>query len=120
MNIHPFVEDPADYRSIVGSRPYIIMAALESGKKIDRKDKNWMAEKMKESSIRGNCFNDSILLLGWCFNFSNYTNTYLVKQYGTWSEYHAPDATSLRNAICGKIDKIINLTKYNNEKKKKK
>ena len=43
----------------------------------------------------------------WKLHFRNSLKNYVVKQYGRWSEYWAPDKTSLRTAIYGRIDKIV-------------
>ena len=45
-------------------------------------------------------------LMGWAYDFKPYLRKYLVKQYGQWQEYYAPNKTSLRNTIYGRIDKI--------------
>ena len=45
--------------------------------------------------------------MGWQYDFRNSLKNYVVKQYGHWSEYWAPDKTSLRKAIYGRIDKIV-------------
>jgi len=46
-------------------------------------------------------------LAGWCFDFNPYLKTYLVKQYGQWAEYKAPNKTLLRRSLYGKVDKIF-------------
>ena len=45
-------------------------------------------------------------LMGWAYNFKPYLKKYLVKQYGQWQEYYAPNKTTLRRTIYGRIDKI--------------
>ena len=42
---------------------------------------------------------------GWAYYFD--MPKFLVKQHGQWSEYFAPNKTALRNAIYGRIEKIV-------------
>ena len=49
-------------------------------------------------------------LMGWAYNFRPYLKKYLIKQYGQWSEYYAPNKTTLRSTIYGRIDKIVEIT----------
>ena len=46
-------------------------------------------------------------LHGWYFDFTPFLKTYMVKQYGEWSEYKAPNKTLLRRSLYGKIEKIV-------------
>ncbi len=46
-------------------------------------------------------------LRGWEFNFRPYMKRFVVRQYGTWQEYYAPNKTALRNSIYGEIQKIV-------------
>lgn len=46
-------------------------------------------------------------LAGWLYQFN--MPKFLVKQYGEWHEYYAPNKTCLRNALFGRIEKIIEL-----------
>lgn len=48
-------------------------------------------------------------LSGWIYDFNPFMNTYLVKQYDSWSEYKAPNKTLLRNTIYGRITKIVQI-----------
>jgi hypothetical protein len=45
-------------------------------------------------------------LSGWAYNFRPYLKKYVVKQYDQWQEYYAPNKTSLRATLYGRIDKI--------------
>lgn len=42
---------------------------------------------------------------GWAYYFD--MPKFLVKQYGEWREYFAPNKTALRKALYGRIDRII-------------
>lgn len=44
-------------------------------------------------------------LSGWCFLFN--MPRFLVKQYGNWHEYCAPNKTLLRQTLYGRIDRIV-------------
>lgn len=48
-------------------------------------------------------------LMGWAYDFRPYLKKYLVKQYGDWREYYAPNKTALRKTIYGQIDRIEEL-----------
>jgi hypothetical protein len=49
-------------------------------------------------------------LMGYVYDFKPYLKKYLYKQYGDWQEAYAPNKTTLRKVVYGKIDKIIELT----------
>lgn len=55
--------------------------------------------------LRTGCFK----LMGWLYDFRNHLKRYVVKQYGQWTEYYAPNKTLLRKAIYGRIDEIVEL-----------
>lgn len=48
-------------------------------------------------------------LMGYKYDFRPHLKKYLYKQYGAWSEAYAPNKTSLRRVIYGKIDKIVEI-----------
>lgn len=82
---------------------YILRQRLNNGGKLTREDKDWLAEHLYH-----NCFfSTSLPLRGYRFDFSDTVKRYIVNQYGQWNEYYAPDKTSLRNTLRGKINKII-------------
>ena len=85
------------------SKVYALREKLNSGGKLNREEKNFIAEKINSNAY----FKDSIPLRGWRFNFSDCIKPFLVKQYGVWTEYKAPDKTSIRNILFGRIDKIV-------------
>lgn len=49
------------------------------------------------------------LLLGYAYDFRQEMKKYLVKQYGSWNEYYAPNKTLLRRALYGRIEKIVEI-----------
>lgn len=48
-------------------------------------------------------------LMGWAYDFRPYLKKYLIKQYDHWQEYYAPNKTTLRATIYGRIDKIVEI-----------
>lgn len=100
VSIYKFVswDVPAleNYKDIF---PYRMAEKYNKNIKLTREEKN----KLANSISRDGC----IQLMGWQYDFRNSLKNYVVKQYGRWSEYWAPDKTSLRKAIYGRIDKIV-------------
>ena len=43
------------------------------------------------------------------YDFKPFLKRILVKQYGTWSEYFAPNKTKLRKCLYGRIDEMVYL-----------
>lgn len=104
--IYKFVKhDVPPLEDIRGSAAYRIYEKMKSGMKLTREEKNYITR-----SVNSNCFfRDSVPVMGWRFNFSPILRTYLVNQYGRWSEYKAVDATSLRAYLYGRITRIVKL-----------
>lgn len=44
---------------------------------------------------------------GYVYDFRPYLKRFVYKQYGSWTEAYAPNKTSLRKIIYGKIDEIV-------------
>jgi len=74
---------------------------------------------LKKAYVRFFSGNDNLTrfgvykLMGYRYNFKPFLNLYLYKQYGHWTEIYAPNKTSLRQVVGGRIDKIILLEKGN-------
>ncbi len=97
--------DISPLETLKDSRVYQLRERLNNGERMNRKEKNWLAQ-----NIRSNCyFRCAVPLMGWRFDFSDVLNKYLVNQYGQWSEYFAPDKTSLRATIYGRIEQIVEI-----------
>lgn len=45
--------------------------------------------------------------MGFCYDFRENLKRYLVKQYGEWNEYFAPNKTLLRKVLGSRVQKII-------------
>ena len=48
-------------------------------------------------------------VMGWAYDLRPYLKIYLIKQYDHWQQYYAPNKTTLRATIYGRIDKIIEI-----------
>lgn len=84
---------------------YALRVKLNNGATMDRAEKNWLAENVRSNSY----FRTAVPLQGYRFDFSDVLHRYLVNQYGSWQEYHAPDKTSLRAALYGRINEIVEI-----------
>ena len=72
-------------------------------------------EFLRRAYVRFFTNNDNLLKYGcykvggYKYDFKPYLKLYLYNQYGQWYESYAPNKTLLRQAIYGRIDKIIEL-----------
>ena len=98
--------EPLDKLS--GSKVYLLRLKLNRGKRMSREEKNWLAEAVNTNTY----FRTAVPLMGYRFDFMDVLKKYLVNQYGHWSEYYAPDRTSLRHFLCGQINQIVEIPKY--------
>lgn len=48
-------------------------------------------------------------LMGYYYDFKPHLNLFLYRQYDSWQEAYAPNRTTLRKMVYGKIDRIIKL-----------
>ena len=88
-----------------GSRVYQLRKKLNNRHKMDRTEKNWLAENVRNNTY----FRTAVPLMGYRFDFSDVLRKFLVNQYGQWSEYYALDKTSLRNTLYGTINQIVEI-----------
>ena len=100
VNAYKFVtwEVPA-LESHKGSFSYTMMEKLNNGENLTREEKNKLAACI--------CHDGVTKSMGFRFDFRNAVKNYVVKQYGSWHEYFAPDKTSLRKVLSGRIQKIV-------------
>ena len=85
------------------SKVYLLRAKLNQGQKMSREEKNWLAQAVNTNTY----FRTAVPLMGYCFDFIDVLKRYLVNQYGHWSEYYAPDKTSPRAHLYGRINQIV-------------
>ena len=95
-----------ELKTLKNAKAYQLREKLNNGGKLIRAEKNWIAEAVNRNTY----FKKAIPIMGYRFGFEDILKTYVVKQYGSWQEYNAPDITSLRNFIFGRIDKIVEIT----------
>lgn len=90
------------------SKVYMLREKINRGEIMSREEKNWLAEQVNTNTY----FRTAVPLMGYRFDFLDVLKKYLVKQYGHWSEYYAPDRTSLRKFLYGTINQIVEIPKY--------
>jgi len=94
--------DIPELKTLQYAKVYQLRVKLNKGEKMNRAERNWLAEAIKNNSY----FERAVPLLGYRFGFEDVLKTFIVKQYGIWTEYYAPDKTSLRHLIYGRIDQM--------------
>lgn len=73
-----------------------------------KSEKDFLLSKFQKGCIFGldNLMSSGCYKLGgWAYHFD--MPKFLVKQYGEWREYFAPNKTALRKVLYGRIDKIV-------------
>ena len=98
--------EPLDRLS--GSKVYLLRVKLNRGEAMSREEKDWLCEAVNSNTY----FRTAIPVMGYRFDFFDVLKKYLVKQYGQWAEYYAPDRTSLRKHLYGRINQIVEIPKY--------
>ena len=98
--------DVPNLQSLEHSKAYQLREKVNNGQKPNREEKNWLAEQVNRNAY----FKKAIPLMGYRFSFEDVLKTFLVKQYGDWHEYNAPDKTSLRAMLYEKIDRIVEVS----------
>lgn len=93
--------------NLQGSKVYNLRLKLNNNGKLSREEKDWITEQVNHNTY----FRSAIPLLGWRFDFSDVLKTFLVRQYGRWTEYRAMDKTALRKILFGRIEKIVEINK---------
>ncbi|SES62366.1 hypothetical protein SAMN04487825_10115 [Prevotella sp. kh1p2] len=91
--------------SLSNSKVYLLRAKLNRGERMSREEKDWLCEAVNSNTY----FRTAVPLQGWRFDFFDVLKKYLVAQYGQWAEYYAPDRTSLRAYLYGRINQIVEL-----------
>ena len=90
------------------SKVYLLRVKLNRGERMSREEKNWLAEAVNTNTY----FRTAVPLQSYRFDFFDVLKKYLVNQYGQWTEYYAPDRTSLRAYLYGRINQIVEISKY--------
>lgn len=101
VSVYKFVSwEVPELQKHQGSFAYEMMEKINNGERLTREEKNRLAERLMP-------YKGTIHQGGYCFDFRQSVRYFIIKQYGQWSEYYAPDKTSLRKAIYGRIDRIV-------------
>ncbi|QUB67004.1 hypothetical protein J5A57_09420 [Prevotella melaninogenica] len=97
--------DVLPLESLCNSKVYLLRVKLNRGECMSREEKNWLCEAVNSNTY----FRTAVPLQGYRFDFFDVLKKYLVNQYGQWTEYYAPDRTSLRAYLYGRINQIVEL-----------
>ena len=100
--------DVPPLESLCNSKVYLLRVKLNCGEQMSREEKNWLCEAVNSNTY----FRTAVPLQGWRFDFFDVLKKYLINQYGQWTEYYAPDRTSLRAYLYGRISQIVEIPKY--------
>ena len=100
--------DVPPLESLCSSKVYLLRVKLNCGECMSREEKNWLCEAVNSNTY----FRTAVPLQGYRFDFFDVLKKYLVGQYGQWTEYYAPDRTSLRAYLYGRINQIVEIPKY--------
>lgn len=95
--------DVLPLESLCNSKVYLLRVKLNRGECMSREEKNWLCEAVNSNTY----FRTAVPLQGYRFDFFDVLKKYLVNQYGQWTEYYAPDRTSLRAYLYGRINQIV-------------
>lgn len=94
--------------TLSNSKVYQLREKINRGERMTREEKNWLCDRVNSNTH----FRTAVPLMGYRFDFLDVLNKYLVCQYGRWTEYYAPDRTSLRTYPYGRINQIVEISKY--------
>lgn len=100
--------DVPPLETLCGSKVYRLRVKLNRGERMSREEKEWLCEAVNSNTY----FRTAVPLQGWRFDFLDVLKKYLVNQYGHWAEYYAPDRTSLRKHLYGRINQIVEIPKH--------
>ena len=87
---------------------YLLRVKLNRGEAMSREEKDWLCEAVNSNTY----FRTAVPVMGYCFDFFDVLKKYLVRQYGQWVEYYAPDRTSLCKHLYGRLKQIVEVPKY--------
>ena len=81
-----------------GSRAGLLKNKLDAGEKLSDTEWVWLTERINTPAfVSKGC----VSVLGWCFDFRAWVKVYVVKRYGQWEEWYAPNKTILRKSMTG-------------------
>lgn len=89
-------------------KAYLLREKLNRGGTMSREEKDWLCEAVNSNTY----FRTAVPVMGYRFDFFDVLRKFLVNQYGQWTEYYAPDRTSLRSYLYGRINQIVEIPKH--------
>ena len=96
-----------DENEIEVGKPIQCQIAVNHVVELTAEEKDWLTRNVNSNTY----FKSAVPLQGWRFDFSDVLRTFIVCQYGHWTEYKATDKTGLRRYLYGRIDNIVELEK---------
>lgn len=95
-------ESPYTYQQLCDSFFGQLYIKLDKGIKLSKSESYALFK-----SVRYNGSGTWVRFMGWSISFRKFMKTYVVKQYDRWVEYAALNKTMLRDNLCGRIQKIV-------------
>ena len=113
VEIYKFTDTATPIEDIISSEIYQIATKINNKEKLTREEKDYLYDKLIHT---GGSYK-VVRIMGWCIDFSNILQTYLVNyryEPTIWREKYALDKTSIRSSCLGSdIKYIIKFDKEN-------
>ena len=71
--------DVPELATLQNAKVYLLREKLNKGEKLNRAEKNWLAEAVNRNAY----FKRAVPLMGYRFGFEDVLKSYIVKQYGS-------------------------------------
>ena len=84
-------------------RMFQLYGKLMQRKKLNKEEREYVTDRLWGTMGQ---HSSTYKLGGFAAHFSTYLPKILVKQYGSWHEYHAPNKTELRKVLHGTIEEM--------------
>lgn len=115
VKIYKFTDTATPIEDIVSSKIYQIAIKINNKEKLIREEKDYLYNQL----ICTGGSSKVVRAMGWCIDFSDVLQTYLVNykyEPTVWKEKYALDKTSIRNSWLGNND-IKYIVKFDKENK---
>lgn len=83
--------DVPELKTLQNAKVYLLREKLNKGEKMNRAEKNWLAEAVNRNAF----FKRAVPLQGYRFGFEDVLKTYVVKQYGIGQNTTPPTKQAL-------------------------
>lgn len=97
--------DVPSLETLKDTKVYQIKEKVVNKIPLNKEEKDWVVQKTLDNAYYRRM--GVVCLQGWAFDFSSAMKTFLVEQYGQWTEYKSFDKTSLRKNLYGRIEIIV-------------